>query len=247
MKIVVLGTAGYHPNEHRQTTCVVIPEAGIVLDAGTSMFRLPQYIQTQSLDILLSHAHLDHVVGLTYLLDILYQHPLNEVRVHGEARKLKAIREHLFSAELFPVEPPYLEKPFTNEKELHIGAASVKHCPLQHPGGSIGYRVDFADRSLAFITDTTAAVHADYVEFVQGVDLLIHECNFPDGLDDVAEKTGHSCLTPVVEVAKHAEVGGLVLLHFNPLTSGIEAADLARAEEIFSPIVLAEDGMEIEL
>ena len=244
MKLVVLGTAGYHPNEHRQTTCVVIPEAGIVLDAGTSMFRLPQYIETPSIDILLSHAHLDHVVGLTFLLDILYQHPLDEVRVHSVPANLKAIREHLFSDELFPVEPPYVDRPIVDA--LQIGTATVTHCPLMHPGGSIGYRVDFADRSLAFITDTTAHVDAEYVKFIQGVDLLIHECNFPDGFDDFAEKTGHSCLTPVVEVAKRADVGGLILLHFNPLTHGIDAVALAQAQETFSPIVLAEDGMEIE-
>lgn len=245
MKIVVLGTAGYHPNEHRQTTCVMIPEAGIILDAGTAIFRLPQYIATQCIDIFLSHAHLDHVVGLTYLLDILYQRPLDEVRVHGESAKLRAIREHLFSADLFPVEPPYVECPLNGDAT--IGTATVQHFPLKHPGGSTGYRIELADRSLAFVTDTTASIDADYVDLIQGVDLLIHECNFPDGMEEFAKQTGHSCLSPVAAVAKQAAVGGLVLLHFNPLTQGIQADDLAAAEEIFSPIVLAEDGMEIEI
>ena len=96
MKLVFLGTAGYHPNESRHTTCVALPEIGIVFDAGTGLFRLPAYLQTPRIDILLSHAHLDHVVGLTYLLDILYQHPMEQVRVHGDAEKLKSLRENLF-------------------------------------------------------------------------------------------------------------------------------------------------------
>ena len=245
MKIVFLGTAGYHPNEHRQTTCMMIPSAGIVFDAGTSLFRLPQHIETDQLDVFLSHAHLDHVIGLTYLLDVLYQRPLDEVRVHGDATKLKAIREHVFSSELFPVEPPYVERPLKDP--VTVGDARITWKPLTHPGGSLGYRVDWPEKSLAFITDTTADPQADYVEFVRGVDVLVHECNFPDGLEDLAEKTGHSCLTPVVQLAKRAEVGGLVLHHFNPLTVGIELDALTQAEKLFSPIVLAEDGMEIEL
>jgi len=244
MKLVVLGTAGYHPNEHRHTTCVMIPESGIVLDAGTSLFRLPAYLKTQSIDILLTHAHLDHVVGLTYLLDILYQHPLDEVRVHGESTKLDAVRKHLFSPDIFPVEPPYTEKPIA--AELNLGDATVTHCKLNHPGGSIGYRIDWPDRSLAFVTDTTAGADPTYEKFIHGVDLLVHECNFPDGLEELAQKTGHSCLTPVAEVAKRADVGGLVLLHFNPLLQGIEAEAIEQAQSIFSPIVLAEDGMEID-
>lgn len=222
----------------------MIPEAGVVLDAGTSLFRLPAYLQTQSIDILLTHAHLDHVVGLTYLLDILYQHPLDEVRVHGEAAKLEAVRKHLFSPEIFPVEPPYVEKSLTDE--LKLGDATVTYCKLNHPGGSVGYRIDWPDRALAFITDTTAGTDPTYEEFIRGVDLLVHECNFPDGLEELAEKTGHSCLTPVAEVAKRAEVGGLVLMHFNPLIQGIEAEAIEQAQSIFSPIVLAEDGMEID-
>ena len=40
MKILLLGTAGYHPSETRHTACVMLPEAGIVLDAGTGFFRV---------------------------------------------------------------------------------------------------------------------------------------------------------------------------------------------------------------
>lgn len=245
MKLAFLGTAGYHPNEDRHTTCLAIPEAGIVFDAGTGIFRLPEHLQTSSIDILLSHAHLDHTVGLTYLLDIVYQHPLDEIRVHGDAEKLAAIREHLFAPTLFPVQPPYVEKPLA-DGAVNLRGAQLTHFPLKHPGGSVGYRVDFPDRSLAYVTDTTADLTEPYIEAIAGVDLLIHECNFPDGMEDYASQTGHSCLTPVIEVARKARVGGLVLMHFNPLTHGLDEALIEEAQERFQPIVQAADGMEIE-
>ena len=81
MKLIALGTAGYHPTERRQTACFLLPELGIVLDAGTGMFRLRERLATTQLDIYLTHAHLDHVAGLTFLLDVFNGKPMERVRV----------------------------------------------------------------------------------------------------------------------------------------------------------------------
>ncbi len=74
---------------------------GVVLDAGTGIYRLAPLIQTDTLDILLSHAHLDHVVGLTFLLDVFFQRPVKDVRVWGTAQKLDAVQRLLFDESLF--------------------------------------------------------------------------------------------------------------------------------------------------
>jgi transposase len=91
MKLLVLGSTGYHPNEHRHTACMMLPEIGVVLDAGTGMFRVGRHLQTSTLDIFLTHVHLDHVVGITYLFDVLNEKPLDAVRLRtgkpGRPRK----------------------------------------------------------------------------------------------------------------------------------------------------------------
>ncbi len=56
-----------------------------------------EHLQTTTLDIFLTHAHLDHVVGLTFLFDVLYGRQMERVHVHGELNKLQAIAKHLFS------------------------------------------------------------------------------------------------------------------------------------------------------
>ena len=78
MKLVLLGTTGYHPNDERQTACFMLPEQGIVLDAGTAMYRVRDQLVTPELDIFLTHAHLDHIVGLTFLFDVIYDKPMGD-------------------------------------------------------------------------------------------------------------------------------------------------------------------------
>ena len=82
MKLHFLGTTGYHPNNQRQTACLMLPELGIIFDAGTGIFRARDLIQTDTLDIFLTHIHLDHCVGLTFLYDVLYQKEMRRVTVH---------------------------------------------------------------------------------------------------------------------------------------------------------------------
>ena len=245
MKLLLLGTAGYHPNERRQTACLMLPEEGIVLDAGTGFFRVRGHLQTPALDILLTHAHLDHVVGLTYLLSTSWERKLERITVHGEAAKLAAIREHLLADELFPAPLPCAWQPLPTGP-VEIAGARVTHFPLVHPGGSVGYRLDWPGRSLAYVTDTTATQDAPYVQAIRGVDLLIHECNFRDSEREWAVKTGHSCTSAVASVTKAAGVKRLVLLHFNPLDDSADPIDLPAARAIFPATDLGYDGMTID-
>jgi ribonuclease BN (tRNA processing enzyme) len=245
MKIVLLGTTGYHPTDTRHTACMMIPESGVILDAGTAMYRARDLIATNRLDIFLTHTHLDHVMGLTFLFDLLHEKPVSRVGVHGQAEKLAALQEHLFSQHLFPVMPPIDWHPLPAAPLQIAGQLRLTHFPLDHPGGSVGYRLDWPNRSLAYVTDTTARLDAAYIQHIRGVDVLLHECYFPDGWEDRAELTGHSCLTPVLQVAKQARVGRLVLVHINPLAESDEELGLDRLRDIFPRTEIGRDRMEI--
>ena len=247
MKLVLLGTTGYHPNEQRHTPCMLLPDCGVMFDAGTAVFRAPRYLATPTLDIFLTHAHLDHIIGLTYLFSVVRQHPLDRVRVFGEEEKLAAIEEHLFSQFIFPVRPPLEFVPLQSNEPVELAdGGRVVHFSLEHVDGTLGYRVDWPDRSMAYVTDTTAALDADYVAQIRGVDLLIHECYFPDGHEQWAIKTGHSCTTPVAQVAKAAQVGRLVIVHVDPVVTDPDPIGLDVARAIFPNTELGTDLQEIE-
>ena len=245
MKLLLLGTSGYHPSERRHTACLMLPVAGIVLDAGTGFFRVRDHLATPSLDILLSHTHLDHVAGLTFLLSTKWQKPLDRITVHGEAQKLAACREHLLDENLFPAPIPIEWRPLPSGT-LSIGEARVTHFPVFHPGGCLGYRLDFPGRSMAYVTDTTASDDAQYIEHIRGVDLLAHECNFRDGQEEWAEKTGHSSTTAVMRLAARAGVGRLVLIHLDPLDDPNDPVDIAAARRTFPNVEIGFDGMQID-
>jgi ribonuclease BN (tRNA processing enzyme) len=245
MKLLLLGTTGYHPSDARQTACMMLPECGVVLDAGTAMFRVRDYLATPTLDIFLTHTHLDHVIGLTFLFDVLFERQVETVRVHGEGKKLAALREHLFHTSLFPAQPPIDWQPLHGPVPLP-DQGQLTYFPLDHPGGSLGYRLDWPERSLAYITDTTARDDASYIERIRGVDVLLHECYFPDGWEERATLTGHSCLSAVARVARAAEVGLLLLVHINPLAGTDDALPLDAARQIFGHTYLGCDRMEID-
>ncbi len=247
MKFHFLGTTGYHPNNQRQTACMMLPELGVIFDAGTGLFRARDLIQTTTLDIFLSHVHLDHCIGLSFLFDVLHEKKMDRVTVHCTEQKAAALSEHLFSQLLFPVMPTF-EFQTLRESAVELADGSkLSAFQLEHPGGSHGFRIDWPDSSLAYVTDTTADDDANYIENIRGVDTLIHECYFPDGCEDRAQLTGHSCLTPVAHVARKAEVGKVYLVHINPMNEDEDPLNLGSVDAIYSRIQVSRDHQVIDV
>jgi ribonuclease BN (tRNA processing enzyme) len=248
MNVVLLGSGGYIPTSERQTSCLLLPDVGVVLDAGTGMSRLGRYLQTSRLDVFLSHVHLDHVAGLTYLINVVPAEVVQRTTVHCEADKLAAVQEHLFAELIFPVAPTFRFQPLRERYEL-AGGGVLSHFKLDHPGGSVGFRLDWPGHSMAYVTDTTADTTADYVERIRGVDLLIHEAYFADESGNLPRITGHSSLPAVAELAGSAGVGRLVLVHIDPKPLSDESTptfDLPAARRIFERTELGFDGQKIE-
>ena len=130
---------------------------------------------------------------------------------------------------------------------VSVDGLEIKSLPLEHPGGSNGFVVTHDNGSFAYITDTTAKENADYIQAIKSVDVLVHECYFADGWEEKAELTGHSCLTPVAQVAAAADAGRLILVHINPLNESDQPLDLDTVAGIFANVEVAKDKMILPL
>lgn len=224
-----------------------------MFDAGSGFFRAIPLMERDTLDILLSHAHLDHVLGLTFLLDLLAKNRLARVRVFGEREKLAAIRKHVFADLVFPVMPAIEWQALEDQSsKLVIGGARVTWFKMEHPGGSVGYRLDWPEVSLAYVTDTTSRKDSAYWAKVAEVDWLVHECNFRDDEIELAELTGHSWLSAVLEGAAVAKVSRLILTHINPLAAlddplGLSTNPASHFRNSPGRLIVAEDRLVVEL
>jgi ribonuclease BN (tRNA processing enzyme) len=245
MKLVLLGSGGYFPNDRRHTACLLLPEVGVVLDAGSGMCRIGPYLQTDRLDVFLTHAHLDHIAGLTYLMNVAPRDVVERTVVRGASAKLEAVKQHLFAEALFPLPPPFRFEPLISPCRLPQGG-TLNSFPLEHPGGSIGFRLEWPGHSMAYVTDTTADRNADYLHSIRGVDLLVHEAYFTHDADDLPRVTGHSSLHSAAAVAAAAQVGRLVLVHINPQIEDDAAFDLDAARAIHPVVELGRDEMQLE-
>jgi ribonuclease Z len=220
MKIEFLGTGGFHPTETRHTTCLYLPDAApdaaFILDAGSAFFRLMDKPLLPRLHLFLTHAHLDHVCGLTYWLDVVHGREC-ELAVYATATVLETVAQNLFRSSLFPVPLDARLHEINPDETFEVEGVRVSTCEQTHPGTSLCFRFDWNvsnHKSLCFATDTIG--DGRNYHLMQECDLLIHERYFKAGQDKIARKTGHSTVEDALRAQKQSGAKKLALMHFNP-------------------------------
>ena len=264
LRLVPLGTNGYFPTYGRQTMSYLVTTDGassrasaLVLDAGSGLGRLAEPAvraaveNVERLDILLTHYHLDHVIGLSFLPGLWAG---RSVRIFAPSPPLTAggseALDRLIAPPLFPVGfsrwPLAVEVVPYSGTQLEIDGLTLALRAQKHPGGSVGVRID--DR-LAYITDTV--LDRATANFVRGVGTLLHEVWLTDeeAESDDAGRTGHSAAGAVADLAREAGVGRLVPVHHHPrrTASDLDALALFLAARAGCPVELPVEGRSLDL
>lgn len=236
----------------------------ILLDAGTGLREAGQSLLMRGageLTLLLSHLHWDHIQGLPFFLPAYV--PTTQLAIVGPRGGGEGLRPHLeqqMSAPGFPVSFADLPARIATREighgaAMNVGGAQVRAAKLNHPGGVLGYRVDFSGRSVVYATDTEHYACVDPVlrDLAEDADVLIYDAQYtPEEYAGVVGRAktgwGHSTYEAAVEVARSAGVKELVLFHHDPQHDDQQVAEIeARARRLFGASRAAREGEVIEV
>jgi len=247
-QITPLGTRGWIPHEGRQTACILAQMEGrnFLFDSGSGLSRLlddelRSRLHDGPLHILLSHYHLDHVIGLSWLRGI-FEHDDRPVHLYGPGAELvesglKSAMQALIGAPLFGEELESFSQRVhlheVNETAFQIDGVSVELLPLQHTGGSVAIKLG---GEVVYLTDTF--FFDAIAPFVCGTQLLLGESHW---LDEASGRS-HCGIEEMIEVARNAAVPSLMPIHFGPSVSELEIGALERKSDDNLRIWVANEG-----
>src|ERR1700752_3349362 len=104
MKIQVLGCSGSIARDSRTTSFLL--DEDVLIDAGTGVGDLSLDAMERIDHILLTHSHLDHVLGVPLLADSVLRRRQARgaapIEVHALPETIAVLREHLFNNQLWP-------------------------------------------------------------------------------------------------------------------------------------------------
>ena len=217
-------------------------EDPIVFDIGTGLRFWGETLPTDGSfrgSALVTHMHWDHVQGLPFFVPI--DRPGAQFDIYGptqEEGSLGEVFDRLMRPPYFPVRASELRGDIrfhdVTDADFAIGNAKVRARPVPHPGPTVGYRVDWAGVSIAYLSDhqepPDRSVADAVMELCDGVDLLIHDAQYTEAEWSQKAHWGHCTVDYALQVAKETGAHRLVLFHHDPARSDDEVdAILAKA------------------
>lgn len=277
MRITFFGVRGSTPCHGHDvaryggnTSCVAVDVPGeppLFFDLGTGV---RYFGRSQPHDgsfrgtCLLSHLHWDHTQGLPFFSPLLRAG--SELDVYGPAqtdgRTVGDAVRHSIAPPMFPVGldvfPGTVRFHDLGDADFDLGSIRVRSRLVPHLGPTLGYRVEWNGRSVAYLSDHQQPRDGSFSvadgarELVEGVDLLIHDAQFTPHEFALKCDWGHCTMEYAAWLAAHCGVGTLALFHHDPSRTDDALdevhRDIARSMGPDGPrVVTAYEGLTVDL
>ncbi len=249
------------------TPCVEmqVGEQRFIFDGGTGLRVLGQHLLSEmplEAHLFFTHTHWDHIQGFPFFVPAFVEG--NRFHIYGAVGPTGVtIKQCLNDQMLHPNFPVPLKVMGGDLKfydlvpgqSLSLGETTIETAPLNHPGGSIGYRVNWRHLAVAYVTDTEHfrdRLDENVLWLARRVDVLIYDATYTD-TEYYAERSskvgwGHSTWQEGVKIAKAAGVKKLVIFHHDPLHDDNCLDEIAaQVQTVFPDSLMAQEGLTIRL
>jgi phosphoribosyl 1,2-cyclic phosphodiesterase len=233
----------------------------VIFDAGTGIRNFGDEMINNGTSInahlLITHPHWDHIQGFPFFKPAFISG--NELTIIGTDRLEKSLSEIIaeqMDRIYFPVQLSELKakinfRPIREEGEIKLRGCTVKTMYVNHPGFTVGYRLEYKGKTFVYISDNEPydrkvaaslsnvepVVKAKYdaqtgdpnqrvFDFCRGADVLLHDATYTpeEYIDRVG--WGHSHYLFALRVAAEADVKRLMLFHHEPTHSDEKVDDI---------------------
>ncbi len=237
-----------------RTTSLLVDQ-DILVDAGTGLGELSIEALAKIDHVFLTHAHLDHIACLPFLIDSVADRRSHPVTIHAIPDVIDTLKVHVFNWSVWPdfAEVPTADQPFLRYHELELfetvdlDGRAVIPLPVDHTVPAVAYRIDSGSGSLVFSGDTgPCSSFWDAVNAIDNLRHLIIECAFPDSEERLALLSKHLCPSLLAkELALLKRDCDIHITHLKPGQMDVTMAEVHRVLSGFNPAMLS-DGQVFE-
>ena len=242
--IIPLGSGGWYSNDFRETTCWMLELKNVlfIIDLGSGLRRLlspewQSYLDEKSnINILLTHFHLDHIIGLFYMQEIFSERKIN----------IFAPGKNIYGETASNIINNLMREPFASElgsniviNDLKSGYYNIDKIDIEfweqkHSSPSLGFCID---NSIIFALDTY--FKPSMKDIYKGSHCVIHDCWQDRRGTKEDPHYSHCNVDQVANLAYQSNIKNLFLAHLNPTYSEERLKNmLQQAKEKFEATIL---------
>lgn len=197
--IKILGCHGGKAKDIGLTSILVSNDT--VIDAGNLIDSLGENAKFID-NILLTHAHFDHLNDIPYLIDKYFEFRKKPLKIYGTKGTIKIIKQHIFNNLIWP---DFSKINLINSKEfamefieinigetLSFNETLLKPINNNHTNSSCGYVITKNNRSILFTSDTYCS--DDILKELNtnlSIFTMIIDISFPSRLKKLAYDSKH--------------------------------------------------------